>query len=190
MKTLFYKHKKLILCFLLILLVFVIAEISGLRGKITLEPIRNLFLNHWIIAYSLYILFFCLGNLIQIPGSVFLAASILALGKIEGYFLTYIAAVISATIGYFIIRFIGGNALRQINYSWVKELIILMDKKPIQVNFLLRSIFQTAPQLNYTLALSGVDFKSYIIGALIGLPIPIFIYTIFIEEVIHVLINK
>ena len=45
---------------------------------------------------------------------------------------------------------------------------------------MLRVLMQTAPALSYTLALSGVKFRDYLIGSLVGLPLPIASYCIFL----------
>jgi len=42
-------------------------------------------------------------------------------------------------------------------------------------------LFQTAPAVNYALAMSGIRFRSYLIGTLIGLPLPIAAYCIFFD---------
>ena len=42
-------------------------------------------------------------------------------------------------------------------------------------------MFQTVPALNYTLALSGVPFRAYLIGTLLGLPLPIALYCLFFD---------
>ncbi|MFD2271350.1 hypothetical protein ACFS07_10105 [Undibacterium arcticum] len=44
---------------------------------------------------------FCLGNLIQIPGWIFLAAAVLALGRTWGGMASYVAAVVSCTVTFF-----------------------------------------------------------------------------------------
>ena len=46
---------------------------------------------------------------------------------------------------------------------------------------MLRVLMQTAPALSYTLALSGVKFRDYLIGSLVGLPLPIALYCIFFD---------
>ena len=42
-------------------------------------------------------------------------------------------------------------------------------------------LFQTAPALNYALAMSGVKFRNYLIGTLLGLPLPILVYCLFFD---------
>ena len=46
---------------------------------------------------------------------------------------------------------------------------------------LLRTLFQTAPALNYALAMSGIELRRYVMGTLIGLPLPIALYCIFFD---------
>jgi uncharacterized membrane protein YdjX (TVP38/TMEM64 family) len=37
------------------------------------------------------------------------------------------------------------------------------------------------PALNYALALSGVRFRTYLLGTLLGLPLPIALYCLFFD---------
>ena len=53
-------------------------EVSGLRDHFNLSFIRQLILQHRIGGVMLFVLLFSLGNLIQIPGWVFLAAAVAA----------------------------------------------------------------------------------------------------------------
>ena len=46
---------------------------------------------------------------------------------------------------------------------------------------LLRMLFQTMPALNYALAMSGIRFRTYLIGTLAGLPLPIALYCVFFD---------
>ena len=62
-----------------------------------------------------FVLLFSLGNLIQIPGWLFLAAAVLTLGREMGGIATYVAASISCVATFLIIRFVGGDALRQLD---------------------------------------------------------------------------
>jgi len=44
-------------------------------------------------------------------------------------------------------------------------------------------LLQTLPALNDALALSGVKFRHYLLGTLIGLPLPILLYTVFVDVI-------
>ncbi len=182
MKATFIKHIRLISAFTFLLVLILVAEVTGLREQFSLENIKNILQNHFLISAFAYILLFTIGNILQVPGWIFLSAALLTLGKISGYFLTLTAAITSAIVGFYFIRFIGGSSLRKIKWKWVQKLLSTIDQHPIRANIILRIVFQTAPPLNYTLAMSGIKFKDYLLGALLGLPIPILFYTLFIDE--------
>jgi uncharacterized membrane protein YdjX (TVP38/TMEM64 family) len=43
-------------------------------------------------------------------------------------------------------------------------------------------LFQTLPALNVALALSGVRLRTYLVGTLLGLPLPIALYCLFFDS--------
>lgn len=156
-------------------------EFTGLRASFSLEFLRATIEANLVVGLLVFVAAFALGNLIQIPGWVFLAAAILALGKFAGGVVTYVAAVSSCLLTYGIIGFLGQNALRELQNPLAQKLLRRLDDKPISSIVCLRLLFQTVPVLNYTLALSGVKFRYYLLGTLAGLPLPIFIYSVFFD---------
>ena len=175
------KNPKLILSIAIVIMLFFLGKFSGLEDLFSLEALKVLITSNPVYSYPLFILFFCIGNILQIPGWIFLAAAIYTLGIFNGYLLTLAAALTSVVFGYYFIKFFGGSAIRRLDSNFVNKLLSKLDKYPIRTNILLRTCFQTAPQLNYSLALSGAKFKPYFFGACLGLPIPIYIYTLFID---------
>lgn len=173
--------KRLLAVALFLGLLFAVFELSGLRDNFSLEFLQRKILENKISGLLIFILLFSLGNLIQIPGWVFLAAAVLALGRTMGGIVTYIAASISCVVTFWTIRFVGGDALRQLNNKIAVRLLHQLDAHPIKSIVLLRILFQTMPALNYALALSGVKFRNYLLGTLLGLPLPIALYCLFFD---------
>ncbi|MBU1666342.1 MAG: VTT domain-containing protein, partial [Gammaproteobacteria bacterium] len=128
-----------------------------------------------------FVLVFALGNLIQIPGWVFLAAAVLALGRTWGGVATYVAACVSCVSSFLIVRFVGGDALRQLDNRFVARILARLDSHPVRSIFVARVLFQTLPALNYALAMSGIRFRAYLLGTLLGLPLPIAGYCLFFD---------
>lgn len=174
-------YKRLLAVLLFLGLLLAVFEFSGLRDHFSLEFLRQRILDHRIGGLFIFVLVFALGNLIQIPGWVFLAAAVLALGRSWGGLATYIAASISCAVSFSIIRFIGGDALRQLDNRIATRLLGQLDARPVTSILLLRVLFQTLPALNYALALSGVRFRAYLLGTLLGLPLPIAVYCLFFD---------
>lgn len=176
-----HRYYRLLGVLLFLLLLFAVFELSGLRGHFSLGFLHDTIQQHRIGGLLIFILLFSLGNLIQIPGWIFLAAAVLALGKTMGGVATYIAASVSCVITFAIIRFVGGDALRQFDNKFAARLLRRLDAAPLKSIVLLRVLFQTVPALNYALALSGVRFREYLAGTLLGLPLPIILYCLFFD---------
>ena len=78
---------------LFLALLFAVVQFTGLRQHMTLSYVHDQFSAHVVSGTLLFILLFCLGNLVQIPGWIFLAAAVLALGKWWGGVVTFLAAM-------------------------------------------------------------------------------------------------
>jgi uncharacterized membrane protein YdjX (TVP38/TMEM64 family) len=175
------RYKRLLAVAVFLGVLLAIFEVSGLRDHFNLAFIRQLILQHQVGGLILFVLLFSLGNLIQIPGWVFLAAAVLTLGRVWGGVVTYVAAVTSCGITFVTIRALGGDALRLLKNRIAVRLLRQLDAQPIASVALLRVLFQTVPALNYALAMSGIKFRTYLIGTLMGLPVPIAVYCIFFD---------
>lgn len=175
------RHGRLIVVLLFLGLLYAAFELSGLREQFSLQLLQLRLQQHLLGGLLLFTLLFALGNLVQIPGWLFLAAAVLTLGRGMGGLATYFAASVSCIITFMLVRAIGGDALRQLDNRLAKRLFHQMDTYPVASIALLRVLFQTVPALNYALALSGVKFRHYLAGTLLGLPLPIFLYCLFFD---------
>ena len=175
------KYRRILLVALFLAALLLAAEISGLREQFSLTFLRQTLQAHPISGLVAFILAFALGNLIQIPGWLFLAAAVLALGQIWGGLAVYIAASISCVISFLLVRCVGGDALRQLDNRLARHVLTKLDTNPIRSVLITRMLFQTLPALNYALALSGVRFRNYLLGSLLGLPLPIALYCMFFD---------
>lgn len=174
-------RQRLFVVLLLLGVLLAAFELSGLRAHFNLGYLRQILVDHPVTGLITFVLVFALGNLVQIPGWIFLAAAVLALGRTWGGLATYVAALVSCTFTFFFLRLVGGNALRGLDSKFATRLLNQLDAHPVRNIFLLRMLFQTAPPLNYALALSGVRHRDYFVGTLLGLPLPIAAYCIFFD---------
>jgi uncharacterized membrane protein YdjX (TVP38/TMEM64 family) len=176
------KYKRLIFVLLFFTVLILLTELTGLRDHFSLALLRDKLNDNLATGLLLFVLLFCIGNLIHIPGLVFLAAAVLTLGRFNGALATYLAAVTSCAFTYGFIHYLGGDALRQIDNKIANRLLAHLDAYPIRNVALLRTLFQTLPAINYALAISGVGFRNYMIGTVLGLPLPIGLYCFFFSE--------
>lgn len=180
--------RRLLVVGLFIGLLFAVFELSGLRGHLSLDYLHRQIEANRLLGLVLFALLFSLGNLIQVPGWIFLAAAVLAFGKLWGGVATYVAASLSCVCTFLIIRLLGGDALRQLDHPLAIRILARLDGQPVLAVALLRVLFQTLPALNYALALSGVRFRNYLAGTMIGLPVPIAIYCLVFDSLAHYLL--
>lgn len=178
------KYQRLIAVLIFLALALLFFEVSGLRQGFNLTNLRETLSENIVSGSILFILLFCAGNLIQIPGWLFLVAAVLTLDELWGGVLTYIAAVIACMVTYWLIKTLGGDALRQLESPIAKRMFSHLDEYPLRSQMVLRTIFQTAPALNYSLALSRVPTREYFLAVLLGLPLPIMLYCVGFELLI------
>jgi uncharacterized membrane protein YdjX (TVP38/TMEM64 family) len=175
------RHRRLLTVAAFLSLLWIGLEVSGLAVHFELATLREQVLAHQGGGLVLFVALFMLGNLLQVPGWVFLAAAVLTLGKFWGGAVTYLAASLACLSTFLVIRWIGGDALRQFKHPLATRFFAEMDAHPVRSVFFLRLIFQTVPALNYGLAMSALGLRPYVVGTLLGLPLPIVAYCLFFD---------
>lgn len=166
---------------LFVALLWAVVEASGLRGELGLDAVRQRFAEHRLGGFAVFTGLFVLANLVHVPGGFFLAAAVLALGPLWGALTTYAAACISCTVTFVVVRALGADALRALDHPLARRLFARLDAQPVRSVVLLRLVFHSVPALNYGLALSGVTLRHYVVGTLIGLPLPIAVVTLLFD---------
>jgi uncharacterized membrane protein YdjX (TVP38/TMEM64 family) len=179
------RPRRLAAVLLLLALLWALFRFSGLREYATPQALHAAFEQHVLGGLLLFTALFVLSNLVQLPGWIFLAAAVLALGPVRGGVVTYLAACCSCAVTFGLLRAIGGDALRGFGGRWTARIFEQLQAHPLRSVVLLRLAFQTAPALNVALALSGVPWRSYLLGTLLGLPLPIALYTLFFDTLAH-----
>lgn len=174
-----HRHWRLALVLLFLLLLWALFRASGLSSQLSPQLLYDQFMNHRLLGLLVFTVLFALGNLVQVPGWLFLVAAVVALGPLWGGLATYLAANITCASTFAIIRLLGAQALREIDTPISRRIFAQLDAHPLRSVLLLRLLFQTVPALNVALALSGIRFRHYMLGTLLGLPLPILLYVLF-----------
>ena len=176
------RYRRLLAVVLLLILLWAVFRTTGLESRLSVQMLHDAFVRNRLAGMLVFTLLFAFGNLVQVPGWLFLASAVVALGEFWGGMATYVAASVSCVATFLVIRLVGADALREFHGPVAKRIFARLDAHPVQSVLLLRLLFQTVPALNYTLALSGVRFRDYVVGTLLGLPLPILLYSVFFES--------
>jgi uncharacterized membrane protein YdjX (TVP38/TMEM64 family) len=132
-----------------------------------------------IWSYLIFIVVFVVFALFNIPEAGFLFLSYLIFDNIFlAAFINYIAGVLSAIATFYAGRMIGAGALHEIKNQRIKRLLATAENNPIRSLLILRTFLMLNPIVGYTLALTKMSPRNYIIGNLIGIMVPIVYITL------------
>jgi len=157
----------------LIVVLFAFGRATGLDAYLSAENVRMVTAAAGLWGPLVFVLLFCAGELVHVPGAVFVAAAAVAYGPRGGGILAFVGAVAAVSVSFILVRTIGGEPLAAVRSSRARQILSQLERRPVRTVFLLRLLFWMAPPINYALALSGVRFRSYLIGTALGLPAPI-----------------
>lgn len=156
---------------------YAIGHFTGLTEQVTPENIRQTVQDAGPWGVLVFIAAFAVGLFLHVPGMVFVATGVLLWGRIAGFFVGLIGALIAVSFTFVIVRRAGGQALTEIERPFVKKVMAKIETRPILTVVILRSVLWLAPGLNYALAMSNVRFSHFVIGSAIGLVVPVGIVT-------------
>jgi uncharacterized membrane protein YdjX (TVP38/TMEM64 family) len=150
-----------------------VGEATGVTDHLTQDGIRALVAEAGVWGALVYVAVFTIGELVHVPGIVFVAAAAVAFGGVHGFLLALAAAVVSVSTSFFVVRAVGGRALTTVERPWVVKMLARLDARPIRTIAILRLVLWLAPPLNYALAMTSVSFRDYLIGSVLGLGPPV-----------------
>lgn len=146
-----------------------IAKWTGVAEELTRDRIQAMMLDLGALGFFAFLAVFAIGELMHVPGMVFVAAAILAYGPGLGFAAGMAGAIVSVTVSFFVVRLVGGQPLGEIERPFLRRMIAHLDERPMRTVTVLRLIFAMLPALNYGLAMSKVRFRDYIAGSAVGL---------------------
>jgi len=174
---------KLRLALLAVFLVglFVLGSVTGWADRFTLDGVRDTIAGAGLWGFAIFLAVFAVGELLHVPGFLFVAAAVLAYGRLYGGVAAYVGAVVSVVVSFAVVRGVGGKALGGLKNARVRRILDKLEQRPVRVVAILRIILWMAPPLNYALALSPVRFRDYFIGSALGLILPMIVASAFID---------
>jgi hypothetical protein len=93
---------------------FGVGKLTGIVDRVNTESIRASVETAGPWGFLLFIAVFALGELVHVPGMVFVAAAILAYGRVVGFTLALVASIIAVSVSFLLVRAIGGRAIAEI----------------------------------------------------------------------------
>ncbi len=159
----------------------VIMHVTGLSDYVSVERVRAFMESAGAWGFAGFVALFAAGELVHVPGLVFVGAASIAYGQVLGIAASYTGAMTSVATSFLVVRGIGGQPLGEVQRPILRKLLARLETHPIRTIAILRLIFFMSPALNYGLAMSKVRMRDYLIGSAIGLLLPIPLSVLFFD---------
>ncbi|MGB5809799.1 MAG: VTT domain-containing protein [Polyangiales bacterium] len=169
---------RLLLLALFLVGAYTIGRATGFTDQLTVDGIRQSMREAGVAGFFVFLATFAVGQLLYIPGFVFVAVAGLAYGPLWGSVASIIAATISVGLSFVIVRTIGGQPLKQIQHPFLKRWLDRLEQEPVRSMIVIRLFLWAIPPVNYTLAMSGVSFRDYMLAAVIGMTPPFIVISV------------
>lgn len=166
------RRVRVLLVILGLVSLYAIGKLSGAFDDLDAEHLRAMVDRAGPWGVPIYVLLFVIGQLLHIPGLVLQAAGILVWGRFGGFGVSWLAALVSVSVTFVIVRAAGGKALDELESPRVKKLLARAEARPILTVILVRTVFWLAPWSTYALALSHIRYRDFLMGSAVGLAAP------------------
>ena len=150
-----------------------VGKFTGLTDQLDAERIRQEVAAAGALGGLLFVAIFAVGELLHVPGMVFVAAAALAYGPYQGFAWALFGALVSVSLSFVVVRGVGGQALAKLEKAWIQKILAHLDRRPVLTVAALRTVLWLAPGLNYALAMTRIRFRDYLLGSSLGWVLPI-----------------
>lgn len=148
------------------------AHASGLAQSFSVEGAREVIESAGVWGVFVFLLLFIVGDLLHVPGLIFVAGLVLAYGGVSGGVLGYAGALLGQSLNFWLIRTIGGRPLAQGERPLLGRLLSQLESRPLRTVIVLRLVFVLWPAVNYGLAMSSLRYRDYLLASAVGLVVP------------------
>jgi uncharacterized membrane protein YdjX (TVP38/TMEM64 family) len=152
----------------------VLARRAGVDGPMLR---RELLALGWL-AVPLFLVIMAAGELLHLPGMIFVVAARLVFGPGFGFVLAYSGSVFAVTVSFVVARQLVAAARSttepwQPRWRFLRRALDRLEAHPVQTIALLRLVLWLAAPLSYVLASSRVRVRDHLVGSAIGLLLPV-----------------
>lgn len=152
---------------------------TGITESLDVATIQAWMQQWGMLGLALFLVAFIAGNLLSIPGMLFITAAVLAYGPWTGGAVAWTGALIACLSSYTIAKQFrpdARNADEQASKprpKWVEAMLSKLEDCPVAIIFVLRLLMIASPPLNYALAFSKITTRQYVLGTALGLLPPV-----------------
>lgn len=157
---------------------------SGLASELTAENVRVAVGNAGALGMLVYLAIFIAGQLLHLPGLIFIGGGAIAWGAGLGGAAALVAGTVAVSVNFLFVRTVGGQPMGELKNRYARWVLDLVERRPLTAVLLVRSIFFTSPAMTAALALSPVRFRDHLVGSLVGMAPAVLLSAWFIDRLL------
>jgi uncharacterized membrane protein YdjX (TVP38/TMEM64 family) len=152
----------------------IVARRAGVDGPMLQRELLAL----GYFAPPLFLVLFAAGELLHLPGILFVLVARVVFGPSLGFVLGYTGALLALSLAFAVARQVV-SAARATKEPWRPKWRFLrwafdrVESHPIRTIAFLRLVLWLSPPLSYALASTGVRARDHVIGTAIGIVVPV-----------------
>jgi uncharacterized membrane protein YdjX (TVP38/TMEM64 family) len=158
---------------LLLVALVALASVTGVGDLLAPARLQQAVAEAGLWGFGVFVICFCVGQLLQVPGVVFILVARAAWGPLLGFANAYVGALVAAAVVFLLVRAAGGTPLGGLTWGPARRVLSGLERRPVLTVASLRAVMLLSPPLNYALALSPVRQAHHLIGSALGLVAPI-----------------
>jgi uncharacterized membrane protein YdjX (TVP38/TMEM64 family) len=162
----------------LVILVLATGAILARRAGIDAPTVQRELVALGVLAVPVFIAAFTVGELLHLPGILFVVAARIVFGPTLGLALGYTGAVVALMVSFFVARRLVAAA-RATREPWrprwrpLRAAFERLESRPVSSIAVLRLVLWLAPPLTYALATTKIRARDHLAGCAIGLVLPV-----------------
>ena len=149
--------------------VYLLADSGGLLEFLDPETLADRIRSSGSLGIVVFVAAFCLGELVQVPGTLFFATAVGVWGLPAGVIVGVTAAIAACTFAFATVRLAGRWVLDGRSLEAIQRFVPAIESAPLRTTVLLRLTLGASPPVNWALALSAIGWREFLIGTVIGI---------------------
>lgn len=163
---------------IVVIALLVAGAFAARRSGLDAASLQARLLELGVFAAPAFVVAFALGELLHLPGILFVVAARVVFGPTVGLALGYAGAVFALMVSFFVARHLVAAA-RATREPWrprwrpLRATFERLESHPVKSIALLRLVLWLAPPLTYALAATKVRARDHLVGCAVGLVVPV-----------------
>jgi len=148
---------------------WLVADSGGLFEYLDPDKLAERIRSSGPLGIAVFVAAFGLGELTQVPGTLFFATAVGVWGLPVGVIVGVSGAILACTFAFATVRLAGRWVLDGRSLDAIQRFVPAIESAPLRTTVLLRLTLGASPPVNWALALSAIGWREFLIGTVIGI---------------------